>query len=96
MLPTSGETVYGNIAPRAMTPRTDMPRRAPRSSRCRLRAFSAPDFGLMMSTPIRYGATSARRGEILGGAADEAPIDAKYRKADRTIMPAVSQANWNG
>src|SRR6266478_4822710 len=56
------------------------------------------DFGLMMS--IAYPIKREDRvavAKFLGGAADEAPIGREaFCKADHPIMPAISQANWNG
>jgi len=95
----SGETVYGKYCTTCHDA-TDgrAPTRAALKQMSPARILRTLDFGLMMSIayPIRREDREAVA-KFLGGAADEAPIPREaFCKADHPIMPAVSQANWNG
>src|SRR5258706_175847 len=95
----SGETVYGKYCTTCHDA-TDgrAPTRAALKQMSPARILRTLDFGLMMSIayPIRRDERQAVA-EFLGGAPDEAPIPREaFCKPDHPIMPAVSQANWNG
>src|SRR5205814_4069310 len=95
----SGETVYGKYCTTCHDA-TDgrAPTRAALKQMSPVRILRTLDFGLMMSIayPIRRDEREAVA-KFLGGAADESPIGPEaFCKAERPIMPAVSQANWNG
>src|SRR5258708_6664487 len=95
----SGETVYGRYCTTCHDA-TDgrAPTRAALKQMSPARILRTLDFGLMMSIayPIRREDREAVA-KFLGGAPDEAPIGREaFCKADHPIMPAVSQANWNG
>jgi polyvinyl alcohol dehydrogenase (cytochrome) len=95
----SGDVVYGKYCTTCHDA-TDgrAPTRAALKQMSPARILRTLDFGLMMSIayPIRREDREAVA-KFLGGAPDEAPIGREaFCKADHPVMPAVSQANWNG
>ena len=95
----SGDVVYGKYCTTCHDA-TDAraPSRAALKQMSPARILRTLDFGLMMSIayPIRRDEREAVA-KFLGGAADEVPIRPEaYCKADHPIMPAPSQAMWNG